>query len=346
MKEGANRTGPTPRKHSSGKETVFNYIFFEGVGPFNDFVDNEAMLLNRNNQQVLDGVMDGTERRIAKGSEWYGTPVPSSLRDLEEHRFFAGMDLLKQVQPKVRKQLAAYMDYLEEEILPKPKLAYNSKGLGVFSFERAAMGLHRQVDVDLRTPMKKTVSQLKVALGHSRPRTSVKEVFAFFKDKESPLPALRLFILAGANAWVSGDEMLYVALACSELVDFLESRGVAVEVNVILASEFDGQVCAGCIAVKRFQDPLDKNQLLLMTGDARYFRYRGFKGLISISNYLGKRIPDSLGSMTESLGRGFVEVAGLDGFTFEQSYSLQDAAAEVKKIVMDYKEKLKNERRN
>ena len=86
-------------------------------------------------------------------------------------------------------------------------------------------------------------------------------------------PAMQLYIMAGANANVQGDQLLYVGLACAELVEFLELRGISVEVNVMIGTSFSNQVAMACVRVKRFQDKLDKNQLLLISSDPRYFRF-------------------------------------------------------------------------
>ena len=151
--------------------------------------------------------------------------------------------------------------------------------------------------------------------------------------------------MAGGNANVKGNEMLYVGLACSELIEFLELRGVAVEVNILLGTSFAEQVSMAVIRVKRFQDQADKNQLLLMSSDPRYFRYRGFKSLVALSNHFQLNIPSSLGRITEDMGNQFVCAYDHTGFVFEQSYSLEGAAKEVKRIIKTYNQRLKDEKR-
>ena len=79
-----------------------------------------------------------------------------------------------------------------------------------------------------------------------------------------------------------------------------------------------------------------------MSSDPRYFRFRGFKALIALSNHFGLTIPSGLGSLTESMGKEFVTVLGGDGFVFEQSYSLESAAKEVTRIVETYNQRMKD----
>ena len=95
-----------------------------------------------------------------------------------------------------------------------------------------------------------------------------------------------------------------------------------------------------CVRVKRFQDRLDKNQLLLISSDPRYFRYRGFKSLVALSNYFGLTIPSGLGSITAQMGTAFAKAINPKGFVFEQSYAMETAVREVTQIIDNYKNQL------
>jgi len=116
--------------------------------------------------------------------------------------------------------------------------------------------------------------------------------------------------------------------------------------NVLLGTAHSDQISMGIIKVKRFEDRLDKNQLLLLSSDPRYFRYRGFKALIALTNYFGLTIPTSLGRISEDMGKGFVTAQQGKGFVFEQSYSLESAAKEVRTIIENYKKKVANGKRS
>lgn len=333
----------TPRKHSIKQETVqYNYMLFDSVGSFNAFVDEEIPQLSEGNESVFKDIVNQTQYELNRGSDWYGTPTPGSFSELEEHNKFLGMHLLTELQSKIKDQLNRYMEYLDSDVMPKPKVAYNDRGLGMFSFDRASMGLFKLSKVSIGTPLDRTTSQLNIELGRTSLNTIVKKVYAYFQNKETSYPSLRLYIMAGANARVQGNEMLYVGLACSELVEFLELRGVAVEVNVLIGTSFRNRVNVGVVRVKRFQDRADKNQLLLMSSDPRYFRFRGFKALIALSNHFGLTIPSGLGTLIESMGKDFVAALESDGFVFEQSYSLDTAAREVSRIVETYNQKMKD----
>ena len=288
-------------------------------------------------------VQRSTTENLKKGSDWYGKPTPQNTQELEEHNTFLGMSLLAEIQPKIKDKLATYLDYLNEAVLPKPKMSYNDRGLGVFSFDRAAMALFEQFPVNTSTPLQTSTSQMHIALGNKQVQTSVKSVYAYFQNKQQSYPALQLYIMAGANANVTGNNLLYVGLACAELVQFIELRGISVEVNVLLGTSFRNQVTMGCVRVKRFQDHLDKNQLLLLSSDPRYFRYRGFKALIAMSNYFGLTIPAGLGTITIAMGSAFAKAVNPKGFVFEQSYAMDAAVREISQIIINYKNQIDGE---
>ncbi|WP_025663316.1 DUF7192 family protein [Aquimarina megaterium] len=325
-----------------GRRTTY-YSFFDSVQVFNDFVDIQSASLNENNRGVLKRMNERITTSIRRGSTWYGSPSPKNVSELNTHRYFLGMELLRTIQPKIKDKLAEYIKLMDSQILSKPKVAYNDRGLGVFSFDRAAMGLYRLQPSASKNPVENTISQLQIELDTSNKTTAVKSVFAYFKDRKSSYPALRLYLMAGGNARVEGDALLYVGLACAELVEFMEIRGVAVEVNALLGTSFNSSVAMSVIRIKRFQDRLDKNQLLLMTSDPRYFRYRGFKSLIALSDHFGLNIPDGLGSLKENMGKDFVKeiTEKQDRYAvFEQSYSIDAAINEVTQIIENYTQQI------
>tara|TARA_R110002049_G_scaffold113040_2_gene263046 strand:+ start:17268 stop:18281 length:1014 start_codon:yes stop_codon:yes gene_type:complete len=330
-----------PLKHTvQTTDGKYNYLLFDSVLAFNAFVDDEIKQLSSTNASRWNWVKESTNDQLNNGTDWYGMPTPKDVEELEAHRTFLGMKLVEKIQPQIKDKLANYLEYLEESVLPKPKMAYNDRGLGVFSFERAAMGMYRNFPVNTQNPVNTAVSQMTIELRKHQIQTSVKSVFAYFQDKESAYPSLQLYLMAGANAHVEGNDLLYVGLACAELVEFMELRGISVEVNVMLGSSFNNQVAMACIRVKRFQDKLDKNQLLLISSDPRYFRYRGFKGLVALSNYFGLTIPSGLGTISASMGNTFAKAINQKGFVFEQSYSMDSAVKEVSQIITNYKNRL------
>jgi len=327
-----------PKKHST---KGYRYLRLDSVKAFHGFVGGQMLELNPHNQQILKGVLAGTQKQIDKGSDWYGTPTPKSLAELESHSHYLGMGLIKKIEPKIKKVLEKYLERLDSENLPKPKITFNDKGIGIFSFERAAMGLHKQYPIDLSTQIDTSITQMNIELEQTQPRTLIRSVYAQFKDTKRNYPSVKIYIMAGGNAGVKGDEMLYVGLACGELVQFLEERDIAVAVYVLFGTHFNRLTHMISVKIKSFTDSLDKNQLLLLSSDPRYFRYHGFKADIAVSNYFGENIPKGLGKMKADMAKEFISNTYADGFVFEQSYSLESAASEVYRIISDYQTKIK-----
>lgn len=321
----------------------YNYLKFSGTKQFFDFVDSET--LTKQNQSTADEIRWRAIIDVEEESSWYGDPPPSSFFELENPKVFSGLQLLKEIQPKIREHLNRYLQALESNTMPKPKLAYNDRGLGVFSFDRAAMGLFPAYRIDQATPMKQTVSQLNIELGQKQAATVVKNVYAYHKNKDNTYPSIVLNLMAGGNYNVSGSEMLYVGLACAELVKFLEARGIAVAVNVLIGSSFEGIANMAVVPVKRFEHAVDVNQLLLMSSDPRFFRYKGFMSLIALANHFGRTIPLSLGGLQPDIGKEFVAATETAGFVFEQSYSLDAAAREVIRIIESFQNQQHNGRK-
>lgn len=330
-----------PKKHSTLQaEKRFNYLLFDSLIAFQGFVNHQLSQLRPKNAENLKDLQLGTQGQIAKQSDWYGLPVPKAMDELETHDQFLGMPLLEQLRPKIKKYLTPFLQYLDTQVMPKPKIAYNDRGIGMFSFDRAAMGLYHMSKINLSTPLEQTASQINIELGRDALRTHIKKLYAYFENKATVYPAMSIYLVAGANAKVAGHDMLYVGLACAELVDFLEARGVPVEVQVLLGSAFNEQVAMAAIPVKRFEDNLNKNLLLLLSSDPRYFRYNGFKALIAMSNYWGMDIPKGLGRLEPDMGKQWIKTQDTMRFVFEQSYSMESAAQEIIRIIETYQDTL------
>ncbi|WP_010180393.1 hypothetical protein [Aquimarina agarilytica] len=326
-----------PKKHTiSKRQETYHYLQFNSIVDFHAFCNVEIQQLNASNKEVWNRIEGAASEFIQQGKNWFGTPIPKSVDELENHQQFLGMYLLEKVRPKLKGKLEPYLYKLADQKLLKPKLDYNNKGLGIFSFDRAAMALSKQYAINTSAPIDTRISQMNVELQKISFHTSVKEVYTSFSQKQNQLPAIELYLLAGANAQLGGDQLLYVGLACGELVDFLEQRQIPVQVNVLLGTSFNTHKLMNVVCVKRFQDPLDKNQLLLLASDPRFFRYKGFKSLISISNYFGLNIPNSLGSIESKMGNEFVKQINPKAFVFEQSYSIEAAVREVTTILENY----------
>ncbi|WP_298546183.1 hypothetical protein [uncultured Aquimarina sp.] len=320
------------------------YCFYHSVTAFHAFVDDRIPKLNQHNVKAFRGINDWVSGHIRANSKMYGFPIPRDVEELNNHKIFGGMHLLKKIQPKIKSKLHSFLNMGDSQTIAKPKLRFNDKGIGVFSFDMASIGLFRRIPMlgSKKSSLELTVEKLKIALQVGDVGSSAKKVFAHFEQKKGTFPALEVYITAGGNAKIEGDALMYVGVACSELVDYMEARGIPVAVNVVVATSFDSQIIAGIVRVKHFEDRLDKNQLLLLSSDPRYYRYRGFKALVSLGDYFGIDLPVGLGTYFEGMDQRIVDtITDGQGVSFGQSYSIEDAVKEVTSIIATHNANLK-----
>ena len=325
-----------PEIHSTTYKGQRHYqLAFENPKAFHEFVNRQCRSLEFDNKATLDRIEANAKHRIASQSDWYGTPAPRSIEDLEAHHYFGNMELLETVEPKIKTHFHHYVALAKDSLITRPKLTSNSKGLGVFSFDRAVMGLYKLPMTKGNTPIASLLNQLKIALEKDK-ATTVKDTHFHVEEHHQMRPSITINLLAGANAKTKGDALYYVGIACALLVEYLESCLVAVAVNVLIGTTINTDSCLSVVQIKRFEDPLDKNQLLVIGSDPRYFRYNGFKALIATADYCGLAIPRSLGQITPSIVGNYIESTHTYNVLFGQSYSLSEAAAEVIRLLEKY----------
>src|SRR5690606_4103745 len=131
----------------------YNYLLFDHVGALNEFVDTWSGELSDANNTTWRELLSDTQQDLEMGTDWYGTPQPKNVSELETHHVFAGMPLAEKLRPKIKDALARYLEHLSSQVMPKPKVDYNDRGLGMFSFDRAAIGLFRLSRVDVSTDL-------------------------------------------------------------------------------------------------------------------------------------------------------------------------------------------------
>lgn len=316
------------------EEHELKLLRFTSPGDYHDFVKNQCKDLSKINQRRLDMVVSNAKQRIATSSNWYGNPPPSSLRDLEEHRYFGKMELLEIIAPKIQKELNRYTELVEDDVLKRPTLSANSKGLGIFSFDRAMMGLYKIPLARGASELEKYIHGLRIELRKDK-ATTVKNTHLYFDNKSTSRPTLTLTLLAGANANTDGDALYYVGIAVALLTEYMESCHIGVAIDVLLGTSFDEHILVSAIRVKSFENSLDINQLLVLASDPRYFRFQGFKGLIALSDYCGINIPKGLGKIDARLTKAYIRHTS-NTLLFNQSYSVDRAVKEVSRILQEY----------
>lgn len=325
----------TPQKHiTTTADDTYYHLEFESIASFHAFTASEIESLERENKRKLESVYRDTQEEIDIRSEWFGVPSPKSIGELETYFRFRGIKLAHVLRPKVEEKLAKFLSMTSNRDIPQKKLRYNDKGIGVYSFDKASTGLQPIIRVD--TPLHQVHTQLQVATNSLSYYSNINNCYLRFQPKHRTQSSVQLYVVTGVNAGVDASKLLYKGLACSELVRFLEKRKVPVQVNVLIGSKSNRKVFLSSIQLKSYEERFDLNSFLVLSSDPKYFRFRGFKHLISLYNYFGERIPNSLGKLPADLGTSFLSATKTEGFLFENSDSIDSAVEEVQRIITAY----------
>jgi len=82
------------------------------------------------------------------------------------------------------------------------------------------------------------------------------------------------------------------------VAQILEKARIQTRINIVIGSSPDNflkEAYGAVIPVKNYDEKLDINLLALLTSDPRFFRYEGFKGIVSVYEYFGQSCPSNLG---------------------------------------------------
>ncbi len=267
---------------------------------------------NRSHLKMFE--REEVEERIQHKKSWYGSKA--SFNEMKKGiTEYAEPELMDRVYEQVNEQISSFV----KNQVQINKVMYNPNGLGVFVFDRAAMGMYRLNEYYSPSLNKvvepEEVEQWKKAFrlikdkspvierweekdGKPKVRTSSKNVFAYRKKREKERIAVELFISCGANANTSANEMLYSGIAPIIVAEILEREKIPTKISVVFGSSPDRYLYSAyaCIVpVKQYDEPLDKNLLACLSSDARFFRYEGFKGIVALYDSFKEVCPGNLG---------------------------------------------------
>lgn len=255
-----------------------NGLSFASRYQFNKWMEAEMERLSVQNKKVWRTVDNYAQKNISD-KKWWGNPPPSSMRDLQEIKEFPAMGFYKQMRPKFKKQLKDFLKVRSSGGVASKKIAYNDRELGIFSFDRAAIGLHRVKD----------------SQGKERVVTSNKKVYAFHDPKEQQRQAVEIYVKINASANITGDQILNIGIGAAILFEMLEKKGYFVRVFIVDHFSNGPQEYVNIVRVKDFESRLRLQDFLIMSSSARFFRYQAFKGSICLYNHFGHFAPSGLG---------------------------------------------------
>jgi hypothetical protein len=246
---------------------------FESIMDFHRWMDIRSEKVYYNSLQI-SRITSKLEDELDEKSDWYGAG-----RSLEEIK----KGPTKYIAPEMLTELRQNVDEIpairDASPVKEKRVDYNARGLGVFSFDRAAMGLHK----------------VKLESGKVVARTNNKKVFAYFPKSNRPKPAVEIYLTAGGPARVDAKGLLYSALSGILVAEKLQKEGAKVKIHVLIGSKSGWEMCVAAIPVKDWSEQVDADLLALMTSDSGYYRHTGFRALIHIWDHFGKEVPDRLG---------------------------------------------------
>ncbi|MPL71937.1 hypothetical protein SDC9_17716 [bioreactor metagenome] len=278
---------------------------FTGLEDYRDFMRLQYDYMSNHNRREVDSINDpGTIRSNAQ-SGWYGenvTPEEMTGKITE----FKDPALLDRIYNKVSDKIPQSI----KNKLKEKRMKFNDMG-GVFSMDRFMMGMFKKpafysvfkkqyvAPAEIYQKgnnyyLKENNTDIEV---HEKLTTSNKNVYAYFPQISNENKSIEIVIVAGANANISAEEMLYTGTAGIIISELCDKAGIKVKINVLMGSASQGENHLALIPMKNYNAPIDRNVMALLTSDARIFRHEMFKGIIANYDYFGKEVPWGLGRL-------------------------------------------------
>lgn len=289
---------------------------FNNLLEYHQWVNDSIKNISNKNRELL-AMFDklNIESYIRKNPKWFGvgTRYAELIKGITEYKDPQLIeDIFNQINDKVSTQT--------KDKIKARKVRFNPNGLGVFVFDRAAMGMYRLQEYyspSLNAVVDDTLvefSENKYKLisdgslvekryeqkenGEPKIRTSSKNVYAYFPKINKEKQAVELYISCGGHVGITADELLYSGISAIVVAQLLEKARIQTKISIVFGSSpdnFEESVYACLVPVKNYDEALDINLLALLTSDPRFFRYEGFKGIISSYDYFKSKCPPTLG---------------------------------------------------
>jgi len=269
-----------------------------------------------NKSQLSRFERSNVESHIRRSPDWYGEGAnyPEMERGITEYK---DPDLIEKIFSQVNDHITTAM----KDKIKARKVRYNPNGLGVFVFDRAAMGMYRLKEF-YSTSLKRVVEGEEVKQnkkgfellkdgspvqqrweqkkdGKPKIRTTSKNVYAYYPKINKEKQAVELFISCGAHVGIKAEAFLYSGISAIIIAQLLEKARIQTRISIVVGSSPDGfedTAYACIIPVKNYDENLDMNLLALLSSDPRFFRHEGFKGVVSMYDHFKIACPQTLGT--------------------------------------------------
>lgn len=296
---------------------TFNFLtHFENLLQYREWVNSTFNKLSQKNRvhqseyekQSIDSV-------IKQVPDWFGKNV--TFQELAKGiTSYKNPELIDRIFQKMYDKVPSKT----KDKIKARKVKYNPFGLGVFVFDRASMGMYRLKElfsdkhqkVVEREEVKKSNDQFHLIKDNSvvierweeredgkpKVRTTSKNVYAYFPPIKKDKQAVDIFISAGGNSSITAEQFLYSGVSAIIVAQLLERAQIKTKISLVIGSSPDGfrdKVFGAVVPIKKYDEPLDINLIALLSSDPRFFRYEGFKGIISLYEHFNEKCPMGLG---------------------------------------------------
>lgn len=343
---------------------------FNNLLDYHEWVNNTIKNISYKNKNILK-MFDKYEidKLTRTNSKWFGSDVTYEklVKGITEYK---DPELIERIFNQVNDKVSTQT----KDKIKARKVRFNPNGLGVFVFDRAAMGMyrlqefyspsHNQIFDEVFVKQTNTGFELKAdgsyieqrfeqkENGQPKIRTTSKNVYAYFPRINKEKQAVELFISCGGHVGIIADELLYSGISAIVVAQLLEKAHIQTKISVVFGSSPDGfnATVYGCLVpVKKYDEALDINLLALLTSDPRFFRYEGFKGIISSYDYFKATCPETLGKgMTKDYLTEVIEKSDYsknrqlapNRFYFGWAFSEDTAIAQINETIEEISKRL------
>jgi len=349
---------------------VFMKDDFKNLLEYRQWVNSTFNHLSPGNEgHVLNYEKEAVEYTIKRSPGWYG-------KDASYAEMSSGIteykrpELIEKIYDRVNDKISTSV----KDKIKARKVQYNPFGLGVFIFDRAAMGMFRLKEF-YSPSLHKVVEREEVRVkngahtlikdgssvierweekpdGKPKIRTTNKNVYAYFPQINKSKQAVDLFISCGGHASITAEQFLYSGISAIIVAQLLEKALIQTRISIVIGSSpdnFNEKAYGAIIPVKNYDEKLDVNLLALLTSDPRFFRYEGFKGIVALYDHFGETCPGTLGYgfnkdyLTQVIEHStYTKTAKLapNRFYFGWTFSEQEAVEVIKEGIDELAKKL------
>jgi hypothetical protein len=347
------------------------------IKQFIDLLEYQAWVNERMNNlskenELLTEYFDKTEteNRINKrGGKWFGEGA--TYRELAAGvSQYKNPDLITKIYNQVNHSISTQA----RDSIKARKVKFNPFGLGIFVFDRAAMGMYRLEEFysqSKKTRVERELVKLDTTPhtlfedgtevikrweqkpdGKPKIRTVNKTVYAYYPKVRKDGKAIELFIMAGGDVSKTANELLYSGISAIIIAQILEKARIKTRISLLHGTspdQYGNSFYGSIIPIKNYDENVDVNLLALITSDPRFFRWDGFKGILAVYDFFKKSMPGNFGFiLTKENMKKVIEESDFavknnlppNRFYFGGTYSESEATKVINETIEEIAERL------